>query len=96
LSRIELWIGVTWNTGTCARDRGHNIALTTTRQMTGSRITRVWMREAFLSTGPWKKCGDRIPIPRDTSNAFTLQSGTESRRSRERSSDSGGRQSARD
>src|ERR1700678_1465348 len=51
LNRIELWRGGTWKKGTCARDGGHNIALTTTRQMRGSRITRVWMREAFLSTG---------------------------------------------
>jgi enoyl-CoA hydratase len=46
-------MGVTWKTGTCARDGGHNNALATTRQMTGSRITRVWMRGAFLSTGQW-------------------------------------------
>src|SRR3984957_9641408 len=51
LNRIELWMGVTWKTGTCARDGGHNIALTSTRQMTGSRITRVWMRKALLSIG---------------------------------------------
>ena len=43
-------MGVTWKTGACARDGGHNNALATTRQMTGSRITRVWMRGAFLST----------------------------------------------
>src|SRR5271155_5062528 len=50
LNRIEHWMGVTWKTGTCARDGTHNIALTSTRQMTDSRITRVWMREALLST----------------------------------------------
>ena len=50
LKRIELWMGVTWKTGTCARDSGHNIALTSTRQSTDSRITRVSMRAAFLST----------------------------------------------
>src|ERR1700760_3310868 len=44
LNRTELWMGVTCKTGACARDCGHNIPLTTTRQMTGSRITRVWMR----------------------------------------------------
>src|SRR5580698_263055 len=52
-NRIELWMGVTWKTGTCARDGGHNIPLTSTRHMMGSRITRVWMREASLSTGQW-------------------------------------------
>src|SRR5579862_1905197 len=51
LNRIELWMGVTWKTGTCARDGGHNIPLTTTRLITGIRITRVWMGGAFLSTG---------------------------------------------
>src|ERR1700722_12643492 len=50
LKRIELWIGVTWKTGTCARDSGHSIALISTRQRTDSRISRVWMRQAFLST----------------------------------------------
>src|ERR1700722_16519684 len=50
LKRIELWMGVTWKTGTWARDGGHNIALTSTRQSTVSRITRGWMRDAFLST----------------------------------------------
>src|SRR5580698_7385165 len=53
LNRMELWMGVTWKTGTCARDGRHNNALATTRQMAGSRITRVWMRGAFLSTGQW-------------------------------------------
>src|ERR1700743_3329960 len=53
LNRIELWMGVTWKTGTCARDGGHIIALTSTRQRRGNRITRVWMRDAFLSTRQW-------------------------------------------
>src|SRR5580698_3028568 len=38
-NRIELWMGVTWKTGTCARDGGHSIALISTRDMRGSRIT---------------------------------------------------------
>src|SRR5690242_20499585 len=61
LNRMELWMGVIWKTGTCARDGGHNNALATTRQMTGSRITRVWMRGAFLSTFQGLSACDKDP-----------------------------------